>query len=42
VHALVSVETFREVDMRTGLHRFVRGGGARAALALMLGAPKKW
>jgi hypothetical protein len=30
------------VDMKTGLHRIVRGGGARAALALMLGAPKKW
>jgi len=28
--------------MKTGLHRIVRGGGARAALALMLGAPKKW
>jgi hypothetical protein len=31
---LVSSETSREVDMKTGFHRIVR--------ALMLGAPKKW
>jgi hypothetical protein len=30
----VSVGTCREVEMKTGFHRFVR--------ALMLGAPKKW
>ena len=31
-----------EVDMRSNFHRIVRGGGARLALTLMLGAPKKW
>ena len=34
MHALVSVETRGEVEMKTGFHRIVR--------ALMLGAPKKW
>ncbi len=31
-----------EVEMKSSFHRIVRGGGARAALTLMLGAPKKW
>jgi hypothetical protein len=31
---LVSIGTFREVEMKSGFQRFVR--------ALMLGAPKKW
>jgi hypothetical protein len=30
------------VDMKSGFHRMVRGGGARLARTLMLGAPKKW
>ena len=31
-----------EVDMRSGFHRIVREGTARAARAIVLGAPKKW
>jgi hypothetical protein len=30
------------VDMKNGFHRIVRLRASRAALTLVLGAPKKW
>ena len=37
----VSFETCEEVEMKS-FQRIARVGGARLALTLMLGAPKKW
>ena len=37
-----NVNTGGEVEMKSGFHRIVREGTARAARALVLGAPKKW
>ena len=31
-----------EVEMKSGIHRILREGTARAARAIVLGAPKKW
>jgi hypothetical protein len=36
------VNTSGEVEMKSGIHRLLRGGTARAARAIVLGAPKKW
>jgi hypothetical protein len=30
------------VEMKSGFHRILRSGTARAALVVVLGAPKKW
>jgi hypothetical protein len=35
-------DTGEEVEMKSGFHRILRSGTARAALVVVLGAPKKW
>jgi hypothetical protein len=37
-----NVNNGEEVEMKSGIHRILREGTARAARAIVLGAPKKW